>query len=147
MPFLYDYSFEPQEACLWVVYEATSRLYFELRRSRKVLSNSIIWRWLRGSMPIIFATKQQEGEFIKAFIGSFKNVALRRPIGMTQITLIVTCQYNLQPLLLVQTGVVECCIWKQLVQHGEQAEKIVVRVRTEVGESMPKLKRPPKKAP
>ena len=56
---------------------------------------------------------------------------------MTQVTLVETCRHNLQTSLLAQIGVAESCIWKHLVQQGEQAEKIVTRVRAEENKPRP----------
>ena len=64
-------------------------------------------------------------------------MALRCPSGMTQATLIETCRHNLQTSLLVQIGVAESRTWKQLIQQGEQAEEIIVRVKAEENKPRP----------
>ena len=65
-------------------------------------------------------------------------MALKCPSGMTQATLVETSRHNLQTSLLAQIGVAESRIWKQLVQQGEQAEEIIVRVRVEENKSRPR---------
>ena len=87
-------------------------------------------------MPTLLAIKQRNGESIKTFVERFRNMALRCPSGMTQATLVETC-HNLQTSLLTQIGVAESRIWKQLVQQGEQAEEIIVRVRAEENKPRP----------
>ena len=67
----------------------------------------------------------------------FRNVALRCPSGMTQVTQVKTCRHNLQTSLLAQIGVAESRTWKQLIQQGEQAEEIVSRVRAEENKRRP----------
>ena len=56
---------------------------------------------------------------------------------MTQATLVETCRYNLQTSLLAQVGVAESRTWKQLVQQGEQAKEIIVRVMAEENKLRP----------
>jgi len=76
-------------------------------------------------VPTLFAAKQKKGETIKTLVERFQRMALRCPSDMTHTTLIETCRYNLQTILVAQIGVVECCTWKQLVSQGEQVEEIV----------------------
>ena len=56
---------------------------------------------------------------------------------MTQATLVKICRHNLQTSLLTQIGVAESRTWKQLVQQGEQAEKIVAKVKAEKNKLRP----------
>jgi len=88
-------------------------------------------------MPTVLATKQRKRESVKIFVERFWNMALRCSSGMTQATLVETCRHNLQTSLLVQIGVAESRIWKQLVQQGEQAEEIIARVRAEENKPRP----------
>ena len=64
-------------------------------------------------------------------------MALGCSSGMTQATLVKICRHNLQTSLLVQIGVAKSRTWKQLVQQGEQAEEIVVRVKAEESKARP----------
>jgi len=89
------------------------------------------------TMPTLLATKQRKGESVKAFVERFRNMALRCLSGMTQATLVETCHHNLQTSLLTQIGVAESRTWKQLVQQGDQAEEIIVRVRAEENKPRP----------
>src|SRR3954468_9206000 len=50
---------------------------------------------------------------------------------MTPETLVETCRHNFLTPILVQMGVVECKIWKQLQEHGQTAEELVAFVKTE----------------
>ena len=59
--------------------------------------------------------------------------------------MVETCRHNLQTLLLTQIGVTESRNWKQLVQQGEQAEEIVVRVKAE--ENKPRPEKPIRRTP
>ena len=64
---------------------------------------------------------------------------------MTQATLVETCRHILQTSLLTQIGVAESRTWKQLIQQGEQAEEIIVRVRAE--ENKPRPERSTRRTP
>ena len=57
--------------------------------------------------------------------------------SITQATLVETCRHNLQTSLLTQIGVTKSRTWKQLVQQGEQAEEIIVRVKAEENKLKP----------
>ena len=48
---------------------------------------------------------------------------------MTQSTLVETCRHNLQTNLLARIGVAECRSWRQLISQGEQAQKIIARIK------------------
>ena len=58
-------------------------------------------------------------------------MALRCSSGMTQSTLVETCRHNLQTDLLARIGVAECRSWRQLISQGEQAQKIIARIKAE----------------
>ena len=58
-------------------------------------------------------------------------MALRCSSGMTQSTLVETCRHNLQTKLLAQMRVAECRSWRQLISQGEQAQKIIARIKDE----------------
>ena len=88
-------------------------------------------------MPTLLATKQRKGESVKSFVERFRDMALRCPSGMTQVTLVETCRHNLQTSLLAQIGVAESRTWRQLIQQGEHAEEIVTRVRAEENKPIP----------
>jgi len=64
------------------------------------------------SVPTLLAVKQKKGESIKTFVERFRSLALRCPIGMTQLMLVEACRHNLQTTLLAQMGVAECRSWK-----------------------------------
>lgn len=66
---------------------------------------------------------------------------------MTQSTLVETCRHNLQTTLLTQLGMTECRTWKQLVLQGDQAEEIVVKVKTEEKESKPRPEKSTRRTP
>ena len=87
-------------------------------------------------MPTLLATKQKKRESIKLFVERFRSMALRCSSGMTQSTLIETCRYNLQTILLAQTGVTQSRTCKQLVLQSERAEDIVTRVSQKDYKSM-----------
>ena len=50
---------------------------------------------------------------------------------MTQSTLVETCRHNLQTDLLARIEVAEYHSWRQLISQGEQAQKIIVRIKAE----------------
>ena len=83
------------------------------------------------SIHILLATKQKKRESVKAFVKRFRTMALRCSSGMTQSTLVETCRHNLQTNLLARIGVAECRSWRQLISQGEQAQKIIVRIKAE----------------
>jgi len=99
------------------------------------------------SVPTLLAAKQKKEESIKTFVERFKSIALHRPSGMTQSTLVETCRHNLQTSLLAQMEVAECHTWKQLVLQGEQAEEIVSRVRAEEKDSKLRPDKPMRRTP
>jgi len=102
------------------------------------------------SIPILLATKQKKGESIKVFVDRFRSMVPRCRSGMTQFILVETCHHNLQFTPLTQIGVAECSTWKQLVLQGEQAKKIVTRVKSEEKSSKPRpeklMRRTPKQS-
>lgn len=107
--------------------EALCSLHPKLGRPREALSCPILNDDLKIAMPTLIATKQQNKEPVKTFVERFLSAFLWCPSCMTHTTLVETCHYNLQTLLLSQTEVVECCTWKQLVQRSEQIEQLVQR--------------------
>src|SRR3954471_11808260 len=56
---------------------------------------------------------------------------MRSRSGMTPETLVETSRHNFLTAILVQIGVVECKIWKQLQEHGQTAQELVALVRAE----------------
>ena len=76
------------------------------------------------TMPTLLATKQRKRESVKSFVERFRNMALRCPSGMTQVTQVETYRHNLQTLLLAQIGVAESRTWKELVQQGNRLKKL-----------------------
>src|SRR5205809_78354 len=62
---------------------------------------------------------------------------------MTPETLMETCRHNFLTPILVQMGVVECKIWKQLQEHGQTVEELVTILKTEEKNRTPRGDRPP----
>jgi len=54
------------------------------------------------SVSTLIAAKQKKGESIKTFVERCRSMELRCPSGMTPSTLVETCCYNLQTVLLTQ---------------------------------------------
>ena len=58
-------------------------------------------------------------------------MALRCSTCMTQSILVETCRHNLQTNILARIGVAKCRSWRQLISQGEQAQKIIARIKAE----------------
>src|SRR3954464_13799726 len=83
------------------------------------------------NMHTLLLTKQKEGELVKDFIERFWELVMRSRSGMTPKTLVETCRHNFLTPILVQMGVVECKLWKQLQEHGQTTEELVSLVKAE----------------
>src|SRR3954464_11839953 len=83
------------------------------------------------NMHTLLLTKQKEEELVKDFIERFRELFMRSRSGMTPETLVETCCHNFLTSILVQMGVVECKTWKQLQEHGQTAEELVVLIKAE----------------
>src|SRR4051812_7486175 len=83
------------------------------------------------NMHTLLLTKQKEEELVKDFIERFRELAMRSRSGMTPETLVETCRHNFLTPILVQMRVVECKTWKQLQEHGQNAQELVALVKAE----------------
>ena len=114
-----------------MVYEAFHWLYQEIGWPREALPGTIIQRWnwsFYANSPCYKAEERRVNQNICEEISEYGTLMSELH---KQSTLVETCRYNLQTTLLAQIEVAECRIWKQLVLQGEQAEKIITRVKAE----------------
>jgi len=81
-------------------------------------------------MNTFLSTIQKEGESVRDYIESFRNLSLMCPAGMPLPMLLQMYMYNFLDKVEVRMGVVKAHTWMELIEQAEIAEKSAKKLET-----------------